>query len=143
MEVCVVLFTPRTNVSHARSPFVSNTFDCGFLSVNPPAHTKMKLTPELEKILHRARAPNQLSIFLEKERNYLEWMMWHWYARKKSSWTKHSLLRQKWRVHRAIPWQRRCASKKFGPCAGRRLQRDAMVNLHPRQSKKTKYFLMK
>ena len=27
----------------------------------------MKLTPELEKILHRARAPNQLSIFLEKE----------------------------------------------------------------------------
>ena len=41
----------------------------------------MKLTPELEKILHRARAPNQLSIFLEKERNYLEWMMWHWYAK--------------------------------------------------------------
>ena len=27
----------------------------------------MKVTPELEKILHRARAPNQLSIFLEKE----------------------------------------------------------------------------
>ena len=48
-------------------PFVSNTFDCGFLFVYPPAHTKMKVTPELEKILHRARAPNQLSIFLEKE----------------------------------------------------------------------------
>ena len=27
----------------------------------------MKVTPELEKILHRARAPNQLSNFLEKE----------------------------------------------------------------------------
>ena len=27
----------------------------------------MKVTPELEKILHRARAPNQLSTFLEKE----------------------------------------------------------------------------
>ena len=27
----------------------------------------MKLTPEMEKILHRARAPTQLSIFLEKE----------------------------------------------------------------------------
>ena len=41
--------------------------DCGCLSVYPPAHTKMQATPELEKILHRARAPNQLSIFLEKE----------------------------------------------------------------------------
>ena len=48
-------------------PFVSNTFDCGFLFVYPPAHTKMKVTPELEKISHRARAPSQLSIFLEKE----------------------------------------------------------------------------
>ena len=27
----------------------------------------MKVTDELEKILHRARAPNQLSTFLEKE----------------------------------------------------------------------------
>ena len=27
----------------------------------------MKVTPELEKILHRARAPNHLSVFLEKE----------------------------------------------------------------------------
>ena len=27
----------------------------------------MKLTPELEKILHRARTPNQLSLFLEKQ----------------------------------------------------------------------------
>ena len=27
----------------------------------------MKVTPELEKILHRASAPIQLSIFLEKE----------------------------------------------------------------------------
>ena len=38
--------------------------------------------------------------------------MWHWYARKKSSWTNHSLLRQKLRVFRAIPWLRKCASKK-------------------------------
>ena len=48
-------------------PFVSNTFGYGCLFVYPPAHTKMKATPELEKILHRARALNQLSIFLEKE----------------------------------------------------------------------------
>ena len=48
-------------------PCVSNTFDYGFLFVYPPAHTKMKVTPELENIFHRARAPNQLSIFLEKE----------------------------------------------------------------------------
>ena len=41
--------------------------DYGCLFVYPPARTKMKVTPELEKILHRARAPNQLSTFLEKE----------------------------------------------------------------------------
>ena len=35
--------------------------------IYPPAHTRMKVTPEMERILHRARAPNQLSIFLEKE----------------------------------------------------------------------------
>ena len=61
------------------------------------------------------------------------WMMWHWYARKKSSWTKHSLLWQKLRVFRAIPWLRKCASKKFGPCAGKYSQRGAMVNRHPRR----------
>ena len=32
-----------------------------------PPTPKMKVSPELEKILNRARAPNQLSIFLEKE----------------------------------------------------------------------------
>ena len=37
-------------------PFVSNTFDFGFLVVYPPAHTKMKVTPELQKILHRAQS---------------------------------------------------------------------------------------
>ena len=88
MEVCVVLFNPHIHLFACTRPFVSNTFDCnvlfvykhqstalwfqtrldcGFLFVYPPAHTKMKVTPELEKILHRARAPNQLSIFLEKE----------------------------------------------------------------------------
>ena len=45
----------------------SNTFDYGCLFVYPPARTEMKVTPELERILHRARAPNQLSTFLEKE----------------------------------------------------------------------------
>ena len=38
--------------------------------------------------------------------------MRHWYARKKSSWTKHSLLQQKLGVYPAIPWLRKCASKK-------------------------------
>ena len=45
----------------------SNTFDYGCLFVYPPARTKMKVTPEQERILHRARAPIQLSTFLEKE----------------------------------------------------------------------------
>ena len=57
--------------------------------------------------------------------------MWHWDARKKSSWTKHSLLQQKVQVFRAIPWLRKCASKKFGPCAEKHLQRGATVNLLP------------
>ena len=51
-------------------PFVSNTFDLGFLFVYPPAHTKMR-TPELEKFLHRVRAPNPLLISWSKS-NYLE-----------------------------------------------------------------------
>ena len=45
----------------------SNTFDYGCLFVYPPARTKMKVTPELEKVLHRAKAPIQLSTSLEKE----------------------------------------------------------------------------
>ena len=45
-------------------PFVSNMFEFGFLFVYPPAHTKMRVT---RKSLQRARAPNQLSIFLERE----------------------------------------------------------------------------
>ena len=49
----------------------------------------------------------------------------------------------KLRVFRAIPWLRKYASKKFGPCAGKHWQRGAMVNLIPRQSRMTKYFLMK
>ena len=56
---------------------------------------------------------------------------------------KHSLLKQKLGAYRAIPWQKRCASRKYGPCAGMRLQRGAMVNLDPRRSKKTKHFLMR
>ena len=69
------------------SPLFRMCLDCGSLSVHKhpssslvqtrlilvaclltsPARTEMKVTPELEKILHRARAPNQLSTFLEKE----------------------------------------------------------------------------
>ena len=48
-------------------PVSQARFDYGSLFVNPPGRTKMKVTPELEKISHRARAPNQLSTFLEKE----------------------------------------------------------------------------
>ena len=45
----------------------SNTFDYDCLFVCPPARTKMKVTPELERTLHRARAPIQLSTFWERE----------------------------------------------------------------------------
>ena len=44
----------------------SNTFDYGCLFVYHPAHTTIKVTPVLGKILHRARAPNQMSIFWAK-----------------------------------------------------------------------------
>ena len=53
------------------------------------------------------------------------------------------MILQKLQVFRAIPWLRKCASKRFGPCAGKHLQRGAMVNLLPRWSKMTKYFLVK
>ena len=53
--------------THLSPAFCSNTFDYGCLLVYPPARTKMKVTPELEKKFHRARAPNQLSTFLETE----------------------------------------------------------------------------
>ena len=36
----------------------------------PPSHQKA-VTPELDKILRRAKAPNQLSAFLERERERL------------------------------------------------------------------------
>ena len=39
--------------------------DCLF--VVPPARTKMKVTPEQDRILHRARAPIQLSTFIKRE----------------------------------------------------------------------------
>ena len=51
-------------------PFVSNTFDFGFLFVYPPAHTKLRVA---EKILHRARAPKPLSNFFEKEPLFENW----------------------------------------------------------------------
>ena len=56
---------------------------------------------------------------------------------------RHSLLRRKLGAYRAIPWQKRCASRKCGPCEGMRLQRGAMVNLHSRRSRRTKHFRMK
>ena len=52
---------------HLSPALCSNTFDYGCLFVYPPARTKMKVTPELEKILHQARAPHQLSTFLKTE----------------------------------------------------------------------------
>ena len=52
------LFQTRLDVVHCLctrinlQPCVSNTFDYGCLFVYPPAHTNMKVTSELEKILH-------------------------------------------------------------------------------------------
>ena len=90
-------------------PCVSNTFDYGCLIVYPPAHTKKKATPELEKILHRARAPNQLSIFLGKEQLFgvddVALVR-----------TKEDLLRQKLRVFRAIPWLKVCIKNVWALC---------------------------
>ena len=124
-------------------PFVSNTFDYGCLFVYPPAHTRMKVTPELERILHRARAPNQLSTFLEKEQLFgvddVALVC-----------TKEELLDEtliapaKAAVFLAIPWPEEvCIKKVWALCREAYSQRGALVNLLPRQGKMAKYFRMK
>ena len=45
-HVWIMVLCLCTHIS--QQPFVSNTFDCSCLHVYPPAHTKMKVTPELE-----------------------------------------------------------------------------------------------
>ena len=128
IEVCVVLFNPRIHLFECTHPSVSNTFGLWFLvcvqaSVYSPLfkHVWIVVPCLCTSISLQPCVSNTFRLWLLVY--YLVWMMWHWYARKKSSWTKHSLIRQKLGVYRAIPWQRKCASKKFGPCAGRRLQR--------------------
>ena len=58
------------SVTRIRLQPCSNTVDFSFLFVYPPARTKLRVT---EKILHRARAPKLLSIFLEKEHFFGNW----------------------------------------------------------------------
>ena len=95
---CVWIVDPCLCTRIRLQPF-SSTFEYVCLFVCPHPRTKMKVTP----------------VNLLGERTTV-WMMWHWYAQKKSSWTRHSLLRQKLRVFRAIPWLRKCASKKWALC---------------------------
>ena len=64
-------------------PFVSNTFDYGFLFVYPPAHTKMKVAPDWRRFYIKPELQNSCQSSWRKS-NYFEWMMWHWYARKRS-----------------------------------------------------------
>ena len=49
------------------SPLLQTRLIMGCLFIYPPAHTKIMVTPELEKILHRAIAPNPAVNLLEKE----------------------------------------------------------------------------
>ena len=64
-------------------PFFSNTFDYGFLFVYPPTHTKTKVTPDWRRFFIKPELQISCPSSWRKS-NYLEWMMWHWYARKRS-----------------------------------------------------------
>ena len=109
--------------------------------VYPPAHTKMKVSPELENILIRARAPNQLSIFLEKEQLFgvddVALVC-----------TKEELLDETLNAPAkagGVPCdslaEKVCIKKVWALC--REAFATGRHNLHPRRSKKTKHFLMK